>query len=921
MADTKKVQPEKQEQQQAAPVQPQSINMVSPDGGSYSVSIAEAREAMQKGWRVEQPEETKKRVLEEEKGTTAGVIKSAALGAARGLSFGLSDVLLTETGGILTPQEAKEYKEANPIASTVGEVGGMIAPTLLSSGTSLIGQGARGVSAGVRAAQAVGTAAEKGVAKILGDAAGKSLARRVIQKGIEKGAGSFTEGLFFGTGQLVTEQTLGDTPLTAEKVISHIGLGALVGGAVGGGLGAGGVLAKEAAEATKRVAMKALETTSHAPSVGEFYSKVSKYFTGKDVSDFIGSPDAAKNRAIATAGDEMRVKAARSMAELEDRMMSAADDTFDQAIGVNKERGIKAVMTSGVDDDIARASSIDAVNEIKKIADNMVDEITSKSGEYGHVGAVKKIQQTVENTFNKLDTFDEDVAGNVFIELDVLKRDIGKIIKRTQRIRDPQSADMASQDMFKNMYERLKTHLEADDIFGAEAAAMQKDVNASWVDYLKQSEYRPDSRFHKLWERDEWDKSFKADPGGYERYINNLGRAKNDLDEKFLLEHMQARQKVMDAIERNYDIDDALKARIQQSRQDLDEFTGLLAETEKAVNLQNKFSEIVKGEAEQGFMGSAAGAVVGGLPGAVIGGGLGAALSPGKMISRLAQIDRIGGNMFGQVGTLSALERAAGKTTRQIGSAIGDFIEQKQPQKLIVPTAISILDEAVLGDEKPTMKTTANMGAQYNKKLTALSKKLADPVALQNQVSDNIAHLRNVAPDIADTMAAQTIKTLSFLYEKAPKPPATELNTLQPQHSKWQPTDTEIAKWSKYVRAANQPMSVLDDLKAGTLSFEATETLKTLYPGMYAEIGQQIAERAAQHPEEIPYDKRVQLSLLFGVPADKTLTPDFIAFAQSQYQQTQQQEQPGVGQKRGLAVKDPILPKTTMTKMERIEVK
>ena len=172
-------------------------------------------------------------------------ITAAAAGAARGLSFGLSDLALTGSG-LVEPETLSDLRTYNPNASLGGELGGAILPTLLSGGTtapaSVAGRAVQGtarvLSAPVRAVSAVGSAATKGLVGALGakplasglqfaasagrsapalnsalesalakkfvDEAAKTTAKNFIPTLAAKGVGSFVEGNFYGAGQVAS---------------------------------------------------------------------------------------------------------------------------------------------------------------------------------------------------------------------------------------------------------------------------------------------------------------------------------------------------------------------------------------------------------------------------------------------------------------------------------------------------------------------------------------------------------------------------------------------------------------------------------------------------------------------------------------------------------------------------------------------
>jgi len=142
--------------------------------------------------------------------------------AAKGATFSLSDQFLTKTG-LVKPETLAGLEEYNPVASTVGEVGGVLG-SLLIPGGGLVG-----------GASKVGMAVERGAAKLLPEAT--TLGAKVLQGVSTKGLGGAAEATFYGTGQALHEDALGDPNVNAEKVLSHIGFASVIGGGVGGFFG------------------------------------------------------------------------------------------------------------------------------------------------------------------------------------------------------------------------------------------------------------------------------------------------------------------------------------------------------------------------------------------------------------------------------------------------------------------------------------------------------------------------------------------------------------------------------------------------------------------------------------------------------------------------------------------------------------
>lgn len=170
--------------------------------------------------------------LEEKYGDQS--LKAGALGAARGLTFGLSDVALRKSG-ILSEEELRELDERNKAASVGGEVAGVIAPSLLTGGTGAVARGAQTATTGIRGATRAGQAVERAAAEALKKVLKKdTVAQQIVKNSIPKAAGSAVEGTFYGTGELLSEDALGRAEFNAENLASSAGLSALIGGGAGG---------------------------------------------------------------------------------------------------------------------------------------------------------------------------------------------------------------------------------------------------------------------------------------------------------------------------------------------------------------------------------------------------------------------------------------------------------------------------------------------------------------------------------------------------------------------------------------------------------------------------------------------------------------------------------------------------------------
>src|SRR5690606_5722049 len=136
-------------------------------------------------------------------------VESFALGAARGLTLGGSDVALRAPG--VETEALREIGARSRIAGTTGEITGPLARTLATG--SGLAQTPAGLAGGLGRALAA-RGAERGALRRAGAVA----------------AGAGAEGALVGAGQGVSELALSDDPVTAERAASVLSSRALYGG-------------------------------------------------------------------------------------------------------------------------------------------------------------------------------------------------------------------------------------------------------------------------------------------------------------------------------------------------------------------------------------------------------------------------------------------------------------------------------------------------------------------------------------------------------------------------------------------------------------------------------------------------------------------------------------------------------------------
>lgn len=157
---------------------------------------------------------------------------------------------------VLTSQERELLTDASkyllPESQAAEIVGAETADLALRGATDLTTQAQKSLAEKARAELAAKASAEKSLIPLeqeaqknlktqlksmLGEPENKKLAEKLSQNILSKVGRSSVEGAFFGAGELVSEEALGNAEFNAESLLMSVGTGAVLGGAVGAAFG------------------------------------------------------------------------------------------------------------------------------------------------------------------------------------------------------------------------------------------------------------------------------------------------------------------------------------------------------------------------------------------------------------------------------------------------------------------------------------------------------------------------------------------------------------------------------------------------------------------------------------------------------------------------------------------------------------
>jgi hypothetical protein len=299
-------------------------------------------------------------------------IQAGVLGAARGLSFGLSDQALVESGAY-DSSELSGIEKANPYASVGGEITGAVVPALLSGGTSTVATGAKVAGSAIRASEVLGAkVAAKATASLVKSGVSQGAARQIALKMLPDIVDLGVQGAAQGIGRLTTENAFGEADFNAQNLVAYAGMGSLVGGTFGAALGMG----KAAVPTLKSVAGKASDAID---------SGINKVFSKED---------AAVEMSGLSVNDIVKKQ------NLNPNYKSLLTDELDNVISAKKPKSYEQFYDAVP---AVKAEAGEALSTIRKNADNFLKTYEAEISSPEQISSA--VMRTVDEHISKLGNF------------------------------------------------------------------------------------------------------------------------------------------------------------------------------------------------------------------------------------------------------------------------------------------------------------------------------------------------------------------------------------------------------------------------------------------------------------------------------------------------------------------------------------
>lgn len=962
-------------------VKGEKIPVIDPDGRAGTIDSKDLREALSMGYKY-QPAALQLADAEKEYyGSGSQQLIAGLEGLARGVTLGGSDLISTSLGG--DAESIKKRKEVNEGTALSTELAGAALPAFFTGGSSVGASTAAKAlrfTPAYRATQAGEkvTAGLKAAIGISEQTAAQSLAGKVVSAVVPRAAGSAVEGAIYGSGNFISEASLGNTDATAENLLSTMGVGALFGGGVGGVFG-GAELAKpvlskyidkakdQAVGAGKKIiaatlgvgekdidnylSMKAAKEVP--PSFEQVFEKVEgkiasldedllirkeKYEISKaQYDEFVDKEIAAHKEKVSFAKEDE--------AKFREASKAAFDDKVDELRSVTAV-GVRSKVVSAMEDlqkqvfdESAVARSILKDNDLRtfnlegfmKGIDDQIDSLKKKPSEAGlsAAGKLDRYKTLVEEQYgrglvpladakNIIQGLDQDTVYRFGIPID---DDIVNKAKKMARRSIDQEVKKLVPEYAKQMdkVSAKRELLEELSGYGEESKALSrlhsigsKRGRELEVPLLKRLEQETGAQF----------------TGDVERFLEARNTLSSSKAKRALREGLKETQdwnkaqEIADIlknpktmIELKMGLQGSLQAQqakqagaaLEFAKQAREEFKGL-----RVGSLESKLRAAQRGKLdvydelakikvegvpvpellekvktmeafEKGFVNgsrnvNAYSILLGTLTGGMEGAGFGAML--GMAVDKFGPA--IAKRLLDGTAYLKALEQNNSAVSNGIKTAIKVFATTRD-KSLEAVGRMATIDYIKRNkmDSDRTERGTKSKQDKYKKRLKEMAKLRSDPEALIDGMARNVGDMSDFAPETASKLQQNAIRAVDFLFDKAPKDPNPN-DSINPIFRKWEPSDRDLAKFERYYAAVDNPMTVLKDLRSNAVTPEQIEAIKVVYPHLYSQIQTELVNQLTELKQDLPYQKKLQLSVLFGIPVDATLKPGFVGFLQKQ---------------------------------------
>lgn len=903
------------------------VRVVGPDGvhgtmdeGEFATYAAQGYQRVtDEQWEAleEQRRRAKHAAFTEEQGGPSAVI-GGLLAAGVAAPVGFAELFVPGSAALL-PESAQQAvrvalgQQTGADAATVPDlpgavsVGGLIGRTLGQAAALAATGGASGLGAATARYTAAGATRTAATALQAGT---RAVAARVVGEGVASRAAGVVargvlEGLAAQTSMNITNAVLGDPDAIGEALIANLLPAVLLGGAVEGiaGVGRVGIRAlRGRTTATARSAATAARETAEAASAGATTQGVEgvlevtapeltpevRNVTAAAIADDVpftedniiqwmrgNTPEAVRLQGLFRNQRRVLDDATRELTETVTDASGAGRAVMREGVQLKPETITRLVTDDGRDAVLAATRS-----ELDGLESAMNEIIAEPQAYGGFAPQARRIQARSREAWGRIEDAierGENASARAFIEMDNVKRFIGKQARGGQTV-----AEGNAIQLFRDRYENVRGFLENESLWG-EGARLQRRINPDWVEALWDADVADMFATMRRGTR-QFEPVYVGDAAKMQSLVGNLTNAIGDQRVEILLGNVRAKARLLRSLGEVYEIPAAARAEIERYAAAAQRMEATIQRATRDVANVNLIQQMLADEARQAALAQ------GGILQSIARGA--AAVVHAPSTAPMTQMQQRG-----------IIMSFAGRTLRAIGSGVANFLGRGATG---AGAAVNALGPLRLPAALNTYDAVRDLIAQQS----------ADPAGMTERIAERIRDIESAEQEVAASMAATMTRAISFLASKLP--PEVGSNPMQPQLNARPPSQEARDELMRYAAVALQPLVAVDAIARGDIRQQDIEALRVVYPRLFDAMGQIVMGHiveASEKGDEVPYDRRIKLGRMLGVPADWSQEPDALQLLQARYARaTQQRAVPrrATGRARRAA-------RSAMTDVQRIE--
>lgn len=246
----------------------------------------------------------------------------------------------------------------------------------------------------------------------------------------------------------------------------------------------------------------------------------------------------------------------------------------------------------------------------------------------------------------------------------------------------------------------------------------------------------------------------------------------------------------------------------------------------------------------------------------------------------------VGSHVFGRLG--KAVAENAGRTAKAIDTFLDVSRKVAPAAPVLASKVLAHVRYAQARDEKAAegmLKLADSFRARAQEIRSQVAVGPTGKPVMRTEarmaMAANLDPIRVADPLLADRLETLAARRLEFLADKLPKRP--ELDNIQIGPDNWQPSEMEMRTFGRYAAAVEDPGGIEERLASGQTTPEDGEVMREVYPERYAAMVAGIVEKLPTLRANLPYARRLALSIFSGVPVDAAMNPRILSVLQSSY--------------------------------------